>query len=106
MKIVHLNIFLLFFIFLFKILGIRYLYYNRLILIININRDYYEEDDPSRLQKSLVSSDIRIIENIPTAMKFVMYNKNDNTQTEMELLEVKYNIQLQDDLFSERSLKK
>ena len=45
MKIVHLNIFLLFFIFLFKILEIRYLYYNRLILIININRDYYEEDD-------------------------------------------------------------
>jgi len=68
--------------------------------------DYYEEDDPSRLLKRLVSSDIRVIGNIPTAMKFVMHNMNDNTQTEMELLEVKYNIPLDDELFSERSLKK
>jgi len=67
--------------------------------------DYYEEDNPERLQKRLVQSDFRIIDDIPTAMKFVMYNKNDNTQTEMELLEVKYNIQLDDNMFTERSLK-
>jgi outer membrane lipoprotein-sorting protein len=86
--------------------------YSRLIMwiikenFVAVVIDYYEEDNPSRLQKRLVSSDFRIIDTIPTAMKFVMYNKNDNTQTEMELLEVKYNIQLDDDLFSERSLKK
>ena len=41
-----------------------------------------------------------------TAMKIVMHNENDNTQTEMELFEVKYNITLSDDMFTERSLKK
>lgn len=68
--------------------------------------DYYDEDDPSRLEKRLTDSDIRIIDNIPTAMKVVMVNKNDNTQTEMELLEVRYNIELADGMFTERGLKK
>lgn len=86
--------------------------YSRLIIwVIKANFvpvviDYFEEDNPDRLQKRLVASEIQIIDDIPTAMKFVMYNKNDNTQTEMELLDVKYNIQMDDDLFSERSLKK
>jgi len=68
--------------------------------------DYYDGDDPTRHEKRLVQSDIREIDNIPTAMKMVMYNKNDNTQTEMELLEVKYNVTLEDSMFTERSLKK
>ncbi|MBN2000768.1 outer membrane lipoprotein-sorting protein [candidate division KSB1 bacterium] len=68
--------------------------------------DYYDEHDAQRVLKRLVASDIKVIDNIPTATKFVMYNKNDNTQTEMELLEVKYNINLDDEMFSERSLKK
>jgi len=68
--------------------------------------DYYDEDDPIIHEKRLVQSDIRIIDNIPTAMKMVMHNKNDNTQTEMEMLEVKYNITLDDSMFTERSLKK
>ena len=68
--------------------------------------DYYDEDDPTLNQKRLVQSDIRVIDNIPTAMKVVMYNKLDNTQTEFEFLEVKYDIKLSDDMFTERSLKK
>lgn len=68
--------------------------------------DYYEEHNPSSQEKRLVQSDIRIIDDIPTAMKMVMYNKNDNTKTEMELLEVKYNITLEDSMFTERELKK
>lgn len=68
--------------------------------------DYYDEDDPSYHQKRLVQSDIRVIDNIPTAMKVVMSNVNDNTQTEMEFLEVKYNVQLDDRMFTERELKK
>jgi len=68
--------------------------------------DYYDEDDPNRQEKRLVQSDIRIIDGIPTAMKAVMTNKNDNTQTEMELLEVKYNVELTDDMFTERALRK
>lgn len=47
-----------------------------------------------------------MIEGIPTAKKLVMINRNDNTQTEMEILEVKYNIDLEDQMFTERELRK
>lgn len=68
--------------------------------------DYYDEDDPELWLKRLVQSDIQIIDDIPTAMKVVMHNKQDNTQTEMELLEVKYDVKLDDSMFTERNLKK
>jgi outer membrane lipoprotein-sorting protein len=68
--------------------------------------DYYSEHDPDLWEKRLVQSDIRMIDDVPTAMKAVMTNKRDNTQTEMEFLEVKYNIELSDDMFTERDLKK
>ena len=68
--------------------------------------EYYDEKDPSYLLKTMVASDFRVINGIPTSMKVVMFNQNDNTQTEMELLEVQYNIELSDGLFTERSLKK
>lgn len=68
--------------------------------------DYYSENDPQRLEKRLVQSDIRVIDGIPTAMKIEMQNKNDNTKTEMELIEVEYNVELDDSIFTERSLKK
>jgi len=86
--------------------------YSRLIMwvikenFVPVVIDYYDEDDPTLQEKRLVESDIRVIDNIPTAMKVVMYNKNDNTQTELELLEVKYNITLADSMFTERGLKK
>lgn len=86
--------------------------YSRLIMwvikenFVPIVTDYYDEDDPTLLEKTLVQSDIRIIDNIPTAMKVVMHNKNDNTQTELELLEVKYKLELDDKMFTERNLKK
>jgi hypothetical protein len=68
--------------------------------------DYYDEDAPDRVLKTLVQSDIENIDGIPTAKKLVMINRNDNTQTEMEILEVKYNIDLKDRMFTERELKK
>lgn len=68
--------------------------------------DYYDEDDPTLHKKRLVQSNFRVIDNIPTAMKAVMQNMNDNTQTEMELLEIQFNVPLDDDMFTERSLKK
>lgn len=68
--------------------------------------DYYNENDHQRLEKRLVQSDIRVIDGIPTAMKFVMQNKNDNTKTEVELIDVEYNLELDDSMFTERSLKK
>jgi outer membrane lipoprotein-sorting protein len=86
--------------------------YSRMILwvikenFVPVVIDYYDEDDPDRWVKRLVESDIRMIDNVWTAMKVVMINKNDNTATEMELLEVEYNIPLDDSMFTERGLKK
>ena len=68
--------------------------------------DYYDENAPDRVLKTLVQSDIKVIDGIYTAMKFVMINRNDNTQTEIEMLEVKFNIELEDSMFTERELKK
>jgi outer membrane lipoprotein-sorting protein len=86
--------------------------YSRLIMwvmkenFLPIVIDYYDENDPTYLLKTMVASDFQVIDEVPTAMKVVMFNKSDNTQTEMELLEVKYHIALTDDIFTERSLKK
>ncbi len=86
--------------------------YSRLIIwvikenFLPIAIDYYDDKDPSRRVKRLVQSDIRVIDDIPTAMKSVMFDLNDNTQTELEMLEVKFNIPLDDNMFTERALKK
>jgi len=68
--------------------------------------DYYDENAPDRVLKTLIQSDIKVIDGLHTAMKFVMINRNDNTQTEMEMLEIKFNIELEDSMFTERELKK
>ncbi len=68
--------------------------------------DYYDEKNPNLWVKRMVQKDIRVIDGIPTGMKTIMYNKKDDTQTEMEFLQVKYNIPISDDMFSERSLAK
>jgi len=86
--------------------------YSRLIMwvikenFVPIIIDYYDEKDPKFLLKRLKQSDIKIICGIPTPIKIVMYNKQDNTRTSMELIEVKYNILLKDEMFTERGLKK
>lgn len=68
--------------------------------------DYFDENDGELLLKRLVQSDIRIIDEIPVAMKIVMHNEIDNSRTEMEMLEVKFDIDIKDDMFTERELKK
>ncbi|MFC1557063.1 outer membrane lipoprotein-sorting protein [candidate division KSB1 bacterium] len=86
--------------------------YSRLIMwivkenFVPIVIDYYDEKDPTRHIKRLVQSNIRIIDSIPAAMNTVMYNKGDNTQTEIEMLEIQFNVPLSDDMFTERGLKK
>jgi len=86
--------------------------YSKLVLWVNkenfvpIVIDYYDENAPDRVLKTLIQSDIKVIDGLHTAMKFVMINRNDNTQTEMELLEIKFNIDLDDSMFTERELKK
>jgi outer membrane lipoprotein-sorting protein len=68
--------------------------------------DYYDEDDPQKRLKRLVQSDFRTIDGFPTAMEVVMYNKIDNTHTKMRLLEITYNLPLDDAMFTERELKR
>jgi outer membrane lipoprotein-sorting protein len=86
--------------------------YSRIIMwvikknFVPVVMDYYSENDPGLCEKRLVQSNIRVIDEIPTAMNMIMFDKLDNTQTEMELLEVKYNLPLDDSIFTERNLKK
>jgi len=68
--------------------------------------DYYDEKNPDRVLKTLVQSDIKMIDNIPTAMKMEMHNHSNDTSTSMTFIDVKYNIPLDDELFTERGLKR
>ena len=67
---------------------------------------YYDENDPTQHIKRLVQQDIVEIDGVPTAKNVTMYNVIDNTYTRMKLLEVTYNLPLEDKLFTERELKK
>jgi len=68
--------------------------------------EYYDEKDPTYLQKTLTQSDIEVIDGIPTAKNMVMQNLNDQTQTVMEVLEIAYDVELDDRMFTERNLKR
>jgi len=68
--------------------------------------NYYDAENPELLLKTLIQYNIKEIDGIPTATKMVMYNKQENSQTSIEMLEVKYNVELDDSLFTERNLKK
>ena len=86
--------------------------YSRLIMwiikdsFIPIAIDYYNAENPELLLKTLIQYDIKEIDGIPTATKMVMYNKLEDSQTSIEMLEIKYDIKLDDSLFTERYLKK
>jgi outer membrane lipoprotein-sorting protein len=66
--------------------------------------DYYDEEGTHT--KVLRLEDIRMIEGIPTAMKMVMENLVDRTSTEMETIEITYDVTFDDKFFTERNLKK
>ena len=68
--------------------------------------DYYDEDNPERIAKTLAQSEIRIIDGIPTGMKYTMTNRTDDSQTIMVLKSVEYNVEMDEELFTERGLKK
>src|SRR5665648_788237 len=86
--------------------------YSRLIMwiiknsFIPITIDYYDAENPELLLKTLIQYDIKEIDGIPTATKMVMYNKLENSQTSIEMLEIKYNVELDDSLFTERNLQR
>ena len=68
--------------------------------------EYYEEDYPNRLQKTLKQYEIKIIDGLPVAMNSVMRNVNDNTETKTSVIDIEFNVDLDDEMFTERSLKK
>lgn len=85
--------------------------YSRMVMWINkenfvpLQIDYYDEDDPTLHLKRLTLSDICMIEDIPTPMKMVMVDLQDNTDTIMEYKNISYKADLPDDLFTERGMK-
>ncbi|MBD3289119.1 outer membrane lipoprotein-sorting protein [candidate division KSB1 bacterium] len=87
-------------------------HYSRLVMwvikenFVPVTIDYFDEDDSDRLLKRLVQYDIKEIGGVPTGMKLVMYSKEENKQTSMHILECKYNLPLDDNLFTERGMKK
>ena len=86
--------------------------YSRLIMwiikdsFVPIAIDYYDTENPELLLKTLIQYDIKNIDGIPIATRMIMYNKLEDSQTSIEMLEIKYNIELDDSLFTERYLKK
>ena len=69
-----------------------------------IKIDYFDDND--FLEKTLLMSDIKDIEGIPTAMQMTMKNHSEGTETIMETLSITYNWEPEDGFFSERTLRK
>ncbi len=68
--------------------------------------DYYHEGDPQLREKQLVCHDVQLIEGIYTPMDCTMYNKLDNTYTKMKIMEITYQVELSDDLFTEMGMQR
>ena len=67
--------------------------------------DYYDENDTLHCEKRLRLMDIKNIEGVPTAMKMVMHNLQDDSETVMQYERVTYAEKLPDGLFTERGMK-
>jgi len=68
--------------------------------------DYYHEDDPELWQKQLVCKDTRLVDDTYTPFTCTMYNKLDNTYTSMNIIEVTYQVDLPEDLFTEMGMQR
>lgn len=68
--------------------------------------EYYHREDSTLLHKKLLASQIREVDDIPTAYKMTMENVLDRSETVIEILEVNYDVELPDEMFSVRGLKR
>ena len=66
--------------------------------------DYYDEDDPQQPAKRLLMSDLDVVDGVPTPLKMVMHNLQDDTETTQEILEISYHQPIDDAMFTERGL--
>lgn len=86
--------------------------YSRLVLwvdreyLIPLTIDYYHDEDPTLREKQLICRDIQLIDSIYTPMQYTMYNKLDNTKTTMKIVEIDYEVDLPDDLFTEQGMQR
>jgi outer membrane lipoprotein-sorting protein len=86
--------------------------YSRVVMWVDMDQyvplviDYYHDDDPELWEKQLVCKDIRLIDDIYTPFECTMYNKLDNTQTSMKIIEIDYDVDLSDDLFTEMGMQR
>ncbi|TKJ37928.1 outer membrane lipoprotein-sorting protein [candidate division LCP-89 bacterium B3_LCP] len=85
--------------------------YSRLIMWVDKSNfvplmlDYYDLKDAELKLKYLTMSDVEVIQGIPTPKRMVMTNTLDNSQTMMEINSVNYEVDLDDNLFTERGLR-
>ena len=66
--------------------------------------DYYHDNDPTLWEKQLVCTDVQLIDSIYTPMRCTMYNKLDATQTSIEIVDIRYDVDLPDELFTEMGM--
>jgi len=64
--------------------------------------DYYDKNDPDICAKRLTQSDIREIDGVPTAMKMTMHNNLDDSDTKLEIVECRYNVEIDKSRFTQR----
>lgn len=69
-------------------------------------RKYEFVDESGQLAKTLLLSDIRDVAGIPAAHRFEMRNERSGSHTAVELVELRYNSGLDDEMFTQRRLEK
>jgi outer membrane lipoprotein-sorting protein len=67
---------------------------------------YYHDKDPELWEKELVCGDVRVVDGVPTPFKCSMHNRLEGTSTSMETVEMNYEVDLPDDLFTEMGMQR
>jgi hypothetical protein len=78
--------------------------YMRKVDFYPIKIDYFDEND--FVEKTLLMSNIKEIEGIPTAMQMTMKNHSEGSETSMETISITYNWEPPENFFTERELKR
>lgn len=85
--------------------------YSKIILWINkddytiVQADYYDEDNPELVLKRLFLKDYQIIQGVPTPMTMIMKNMQDNSESVTKYNSIEYEVDLKDNMFTERGLR-
>lgn len=86
--------------------------YSRILLwvdqeqLVPLTIHYYHDRDPQLWEKELVCSDVRVVDGIPTPFRYSMHNQLEGTSTSMETVEMRYDVDLPDDLFTELGMQR